>query len=609
MTPAWGAHPQFRIVVDPAGTSTTYTNDQAFLVTLRHPENNIASAVLQINDYKNKNYESVFNAFDKVDIYLRYGTDAWTKMMRGRVCHMAPNLTMEGEVLEVGLWGNGEGLWRTRCDTSYGSESENPTIFHPADILDDICDNYVEKQFNTVSSAVWTLNITKIEDVLDATALRFLDGRYADNFTLVNTVSAIATAYAVENAVKGPHWMVDSSDNLYWKTLDSDSADSAWMEFYKDTQAASTLTVAEDMIEVGFKQHMTEYANHIILASNFRMPAYEAWCENVAVDWDHTAVNMEVDAQVTPKIVGTHSIRAYTPNTNGGFFWYPASVDLNVDLTYCGSTHTIPTLNFYARRSDTVASFQIFLHTAVNDYFSWSRTLKDDLVNAGTWYHISLPIGEYYQNQTGTVDVWTKVNNADWADIDYINFGFDSADNDHYVYVDDLHFSGKIIREARDTSEITTYHDQQKLILNDTAIDDTLHTGTPGTTDIGTVARLAYAELLRRATLPLTGMIKIPLAIDFLPGQKTRINACVKQDGTYRIDENFRAIEVIHRFSTEGATTTLNLTNDLTNCHAKGVPTQASLLAEYVGALEHKEAKNLKGSGLDPLIPRLTEDY
>ncbi len=152
-----------------------------------------------------------------------------------------------------------------------------------------------------------------------------------------------------------------------------------------------------------------------------------------------------------------------------------------------------------------------------------------------------------------------------------------------------------------------------KVIRNDTAVNDTLQSGTPGTTDTGTAAMLCHAELLRRSQTPIVGMIQTPLAPTSLPGQTVYIEACQQSSGSYRIQKDFRVKELTHliggaaRFG--GFETRWNLTDDVTNTHAFGVPSAYSLLMEYAGALGQGEARDLKGGDLDNLIPRLSEDY
>jgi len=177
------------------------------------------------------------------------------------------------------------------------------------------------------------------------------------------------------------------------------------------------------------------------------------------------------------------------------------------------------------------------------------------------------------------------------------------------LWIDDLHISGKIIREARDTSEVTDHNEWQRFIRNDTAVDDTLKASD----DSGTAARLCYAEMLRRSQTPIVGMIQIPLAPTLLPGQTVYPNACQKSDGTYRIQKDMRVKELRHVIGKTapygGFATILNLTDDVTNTHAFGAPDAYSLLMEYAGALGHAEAMNLKSSGIDTQITRLGKAY
>lgn len=153
------------------------------------------------------------------------------------------------------------------------------------------------------------------------------------------------------------------------------------------------------------------------------------------------------------------------------------------------------------------------------------------------------------------------------------------------------------------------------MIRNDVAVDGTLKASD----DAGLAARIARAELLRRAQTPIVGMIRIPMTATLLPGQTVHIHACLKKGynltdaNAFKIDKDFRVKELRHiigqgarygRFETQ-----LNLTDDVTNSHAFGAATQQSLLMEYAGALGHAEARDLKGSGIDPLIPRLSKAY
>lgn len=289
------------------------------------------------------------------------------------------------------------------------------------------------------------------------------------------------------------------------------------------------------------------------------------------------------------------------------------------DFTKCGSENHVPTFNFYVRANSVVAfGHRVLLCTdriplvggASTDYF---ETILQDYMEpiANKWIHISLPIGPYYAlhpalqkgDETDQFE-WKITNNADWAEINFICLDL-TGDNAYDKWFDDMHFAGKIIREAYNSTSIAAKKEFQRIIRNDVALDDTLKASD----DSGTAARLAYAELLRRQTIPTVATIQIPMAPTMLPGQLIHIHSAQKANLDYRVDENFRVTQLIHNIALKPWSTTINLTNDLLNSFAFGPPTRASVLAEHVGALKHQEAHNLKGSGIDVLIPRLSKDY
>jgi len=69
-----------------------------------------------------------------------------------------------------------------------------------------------------------------------------------------------------------------------------------------------------------------------------------------------------------------------------------------------------------------------------------------------------------------------------------------------------------------------------------------------------------------------------------------------------------RIKELTHHVSKEGYVTHVNLTSDLWNTHAVGIPSAWGILMDHAGALGHAEARDLKASGIDTGIPRLTWD-
>ncbi len=222
------------------------------------------------------------------------------------------------------------------------------------------------------------------------------------------------------------------------------------------------------------------------------------------------------------------------------------------------------------------------------------------------WSHVSLPVGPYhaiYADEAGKE--WITTANADWSDIDCIVFNLAGGASGEDLYIDDLHFTGQIVREAWDISEVAAKNYYTRFLRNDAAVNDSLIASD----DSGTAGQLTYTELVRRRQTPIVGMYWTPLAPTILPGQTVHPQACEQSDGTYRINKDFRVKQVKHVISLPHPTTIWNVTDDVTNSHAIGAPTAYDLLMEYAGALGHSEARDLKGSGIDNLLPRLSNSY
>jgi len=231
------------------------------------------------------------------------------------------------------------------------------------------------------------------------------------------------------------------------------------------------------------------------------------------------------------------------------------------------------------------------------------------------WVHLSLPIGPYYaldpslQKVSGPSNFeWASVG-GDWTEVNFICIAM-ANDATYDIYLDDLHFSGKLLRYAYDTSEITVAKkEHQKVIYSPNALDDSLKASD----DTGTAGRLAQAELYRRARVNRAGVIQIPGAPTILPGQTVHIHAAQTSAAapTYQINDDFRIKECRHIYDINGFRTQLNLTDDVTNSNAFGVPSLYGLLLEQAYGLTHGEARDLKSGNivLLPLSSVLSKAY
>jgi hypothetical protein len=292
-----------------------------------------------------------------------------------------------------------------------------------------------------------------------------------------------------------------------------------------------------------------------------------------------------------------------------GEAWYPAAANAGWDLTKVGSEHAVPTLNFYFMKNNTLAevtsSVRLFTTDNTNDvsYIFFSTWTDPD----NEWVHRSLPVGPYWATTEASRRYrWTDGGDpVDWTDVNGVGFVVD-GDEDALLYIDDLHFSGKIIREAYNQTEVTANGDVQKIIRYDVAVDDTLKESD----DTGTAGQLAYGELLRRQYIPTVGVFTTPMAEDALPGQLIHIHSDAHTPfgaEDYRVMGTFRIKELIHIFSIEGATTTWDVTSDI--LHTFGAGFNDALSTYYKLIHTDPDMKNMKTAGLDPYVPRLTINY
>ena len=607
--------------------STEIENDQALSIVNSRPENNISSCNVVVGDWKSKNYSDLFDAHTTLKLELKSAyKSAYTTVFDGIIQNLKPNLTTEGEDLIVTAWGLGMSLSKTFNDATYGSEV-SASLDQPQEIAQDIVTNYVNKRFGAGgANTEWGLDNSDVEAVHAGFTITNLNSQYLDNFTLLNQLCDLTNAYANINADVSVHWYVDTDGHLRIKEIDADSTDSSWTHYYGGT--ATTAIIKEgvnDVVARGFHKHIDDYANHIIVAAGFRKPSFDYWCALNGPTWGLYQAAYSYSA--TKKLVGDHSLRiAPTVNLAACLAFYPDSHDAGWDLTLIGSEDSIPTFNVYVN-TDVAAAISggngaivigkdwngVVDASGNTDYFYifTSTLIGTPLVDK--WYHLSVPIGPYAYKSAqfaAANSEWLEVGSPVWTDIDFValsasNLPFPVTD---YIYWDDAHFSGKIVRSCYDTTEITATNKERQVFLRlDNAVDDTLIADDD---DAGMAALIALSELYKRKTTPVIGELILPLTEDMLPGHTLQVYAGLKPDkSTYRWSNiPMRAKEVTHTINMGEATTTVQVTSDVTNTFAAGLNTQMGLLLDKAGAMNQGQAKNLKHSGVDNKITRLAWD-
>lgn len=595
----WGSQPQRKVEAGVADISS-----DSITVEVHRPENAISYVLLSANDYKGKNYIANIDAFTVIKVSTRYAGDAWTQVFGGVTERIGPKLSETGQTLELTAYGYGRALRNTHCVSNYGKESEDPLLDTPHEIWDDIIDNQINLSFGGAATG-YAITKNKIAPAA-LPSINFLEGGYRNAFTVINNVLTAYQGY--RNGLSGMHWFVDESNNLFINTIAAHENDaSGWPTWWRTDQAGSTLVEGVDFNNTFFHKKVTDFANKIVLYCDLRKPGTDVWTEDGGPVWGNDGLT-SVGYEVTEFIVGSHSLECKDGGVGHGDAYYPSTEDAAWDFTKIGSPENPPTINFYLWKDDDFdelsSTLRLFTTDHDNDYYesafsAWTE--PDD-----EWIHRSLTVGPYWKSKDESrIERWAKVNNADWANINGLSFyiigqfGFTA-----YLYIDDLHFAGKIIREAYNSTNITANDEVQKILRYDVAVDDSLTAAD----DTGTAGQLAYGELLTRQVIPTVGIFTTPLAEDVLPGQLIHIHSDWYSAGNWRINSDFRVKEAIHSFiPNKPATTTWDVTSDVLNTF---VPGYNDALSTYHKIMHtDPDLKNMKTTGLDPYVTRLSLDY
>lgn len=591
--------------------TTAYTNEKAVNIKVKRLECGFDTATLELSDYLSSLYPLNVTVGTAVQIDVKDQSESaypTNPLFKGVVRFLYMPFSKEGETLTLKCDGSGYGFGDTACGQEYGLVSRFTTSVDTiTEILTDashgIITKWVNKQMEsaTASGFAYTTSIAALADIIP-----YIYFPYKPCNKAIDDLCDLLTAIRTYAGNKGPHWIVTTDDVFRLKALNADTAD--WHKYYDSATATDDTKLYQG-------KHFTEYsfekigpeANYIIYYGAWRRPSNgDAWTENNAANWGVTDCTAANDSDVADHRVNDYAI-LITPNhaVNPWAAVYPSTMNWNYDFTSFRE-YNVPTLNFWIKRAAT-ADMDVRLCT--NGVGSFDYTLQPgSLAAAGKWYHISLPIGEFYK--TAGSDIWTD-SGASWADIDYVAF-LGSAAINQPIHIDGLHFGdAAVCRVAYNSTNITANKLKIKVITDNTGKDDTLLSGTLGTTDTGLMARMAYAELLRCQTTSLVGWVKTPMIKDLLPGQLLQIYA-KKTPTTYTINgTEMRVTKIEHELSMAGGLSTITLTDDVSNSHPRPVYQDWNkiLMSSARPEFQDRQSSSMKAGDIDIRVARLAEDY
>lgn len=586
------AIPNYKLTI-----GTFESSDSIFSCKIVRNENGFDSATITFDNtvyYPNTVTESSPIQLEVKD----YSDPTYTTIFKGAVRFATPNISGDKKQLALSCLGSGYGLAEMLVGTEYGSESFNPTINTLAEIVININSMYLNKILGSADDSGFS---------------------YTNSCTLANSIPYISFPYkpvdkclndlmdlvaAQEAGAAGPHWIVTTDDVLHVHTVGA--SQTGWSKYLggtTNTDGQATLTYGEDYTSINLEK-MSPEANYIIYYGNWRRPSNgDSWTEATTAGWGTSDVTLSIDS--TQHIVGDASLKASSDNTSPNTFYYPSSKDAGWDLSFAGSTQYIPTLNFYVSRAQNLNALSVSLFTSAGNYFATENFGYGSpvlyLEDIDKFYHFSIPIGQNWREAANTSNLhWTLGSgNPSWTDINWIEFRLYTPFANQYINLDGLHLGGVPICRVAWNSDLPGGKAKMRLITDNIGKDDTLLYGTPGTTDTGLMAQLAYSELLRLQKTSLVGTVQTPMIKDLLPGQFLNIQ------GT-----DFRTTKVIHNFDGKTWFSIIDITDDVTNSRTR--PRYEDLNKQWANVrpeFQDRQAASIKAGSVDINIQRLVEDY
>jgi hypothetical protein len=572
-------------------------------------------------------YPSIVDVNTEVLVEVQDGAvgGAWTTLFVGTV--LFPDFSFSSGTTQVGLQcvGLGYALNAMNVAEEYGTQSRNPNRETISEILtnnsEGIIPQWVELYRKTANDSGYLIDTSNVNSVDLTEIFSFISFPWKPANKCLDDICDLHTAIAATSSKAGAHWIVDHDAKLRVKRIGISQV--GWTKYYGDSQANATLVNGEDFFDGDF-QPVGKEANVILYNGTWRKPSNgDAWTE-YATDgtaqaayynsWPAHLTISHVDAS-GDYIVGQRAVQ-YTNDTVGGVtINYPNSLTAGWNLNGFSEFNT-PSFQFYLQISSPLHNLgagavpYIKMCTAATDYFYCNLGLNF-IPEVDKFFHFSYPIGPYGNLAAKAMGkdstfTWTKVNNGDWANINYYEIYLPMNAAAHAI-IDGAHFGdASIIRIARQcfptgdsavgTLGTTTNPIRFKVITDNIGKDDTLTAGTPGTTDMGLMAQLAKAELLRASKETVNGRFTTPLIADVLPGQY------------FYIGKDWRITKVTHNLATMQST--FEVTDDVTNSHTRmryeDINKQyAAIRPEY----QDRQASSLKSGSMDIRILPLEEAY
>ena len=565
-------------------------------VTRRENGFDIATIVI---DNESMIYPYIVTAETAVQLEVtNEGASYPTNPMFKGVCRFPiANIDKDKNAVALSCLGAGYGHGEMLVAQEYGAQSANPALDTISEILTDATHGIIPRYVNRILEAGaagdsgFNYDVTDVDAINDV--IRYIEFPYKPADKSINDLIDLISALKAGSA--GAHWIVTTDDHFRLKLLTSSQA-GEWDKYYGASQANATLVYGEDYEDYNLEVQKAE-GNYIIYYGLWRRPGNgDAWTNSTTDGWGFEDITLSVNTD--HKIVGTGSLKLQEDTHDASNeIHYPSGKNAGWDFTLFDSQRYVPTINFYVEKHQDVESLIFRLCTSDAAYIQTINfgTSGTYIKTNDKFYHFSIPIGEYWDTVTRESIGWNEIVGAfDWNNINFLQFLYYDAIGD-CIYIDGLHFGNVPLCRVAWNGNLPGNTAKMRLIVDDIGKDDSLI----ATDDSGTMAQLAYAELLRQQKETLNLQVKTNMLHEALPGQWFYVNSI-----------DMRATQLIQEIHGDDYTTTLNLTDDVTNGRAR--LRYEDLNKQYANLrpeFQDRQATNIKAGSIDWRISRLVKNY
>jgi len=621
MVYVWQPNPRAQIVVTHGGIDYTFPSDSSSIVVRRH-ENGFDTGTVMLEDDNAKNYIDKVTADDAISIRQKdENAVAWTEILKGIIRRVEPNLTAQGNFLRLECDGAGYGLEAMLCGGEYGTQSTGgASVDTIKEILEDAIYGIVPKWLNKLLATATDSGFsytTQIETI--AGTINYVYFPYKPCYKGINDICDIVQG--AKGALAGPHWIVDTSSRILVATVGNHGAPAStyWPTWWNTDQAGSTLAEGKDFVDFKY-EHLAKDANYVLYHGRVIKPLdLDSWTENNAASWTNlTAGSVADDASgkvgAAIKVISNHT---GGPVPELEMAVYPTTDDLDLNITNMGGEYDVPVFHVWSKIDAATYAinngFWFTFRDSDNDFYSVGSYFSNEMFAAADrWAEFTIPIGPNWMKAMQNSPSWYEgpsvgMMTPQWSDIQQIGINYYMDGDDWEVWADNWYISGSVMRGARQAAAYSSSDPcRMKLITDNVAKDDSCNVND----DSGTLARLAYAELLRRQTTPIVGTFTILIAPDLLPGQKLHVHAKKQANGSFRIDKDFRVTRIIHQISNRGFYSVVDVSDDLVNARVRDMPTLLNTALQAVRPeFQDRQATSIKAREIDVTQPILEVSY